>query len=84
MENAGEGTDTVQSYVPFSLADFVENLTLLGSASYGVGNGSNNVIMGDAADNPLLRGNGGADTILGGDGNDWIDGESGNSALPLG
>ena len=84
VENAGEGTDTVQSYVPFSLPDFVENLTLLGSASYGVGNGSNNVIMGDAADNPLLRGNGAADTILGGDGNDWIDGDSGNNALPFG
>lgn len=79
-----DGIDTVQSYIPWALGGGLENLTLIGSASYGVGNELNNHITGNALSNPLLRGLGGADYIYGGDGNDWIEGESGNDALPMG
>ena len=78
------GIDAVQTYIPWTLAAGLENLTLLGSAAFGVGNASNNVITGNDADNPLLRGDGGADVIFGGAGNDWIDGDSGNNLLPVG
>jgi serralysin len=82
VESAGEGTDTVQSWIPWTLAANFENLTLLGSASYGVGNDANNVITGNSANNPLLRGGAGSDTIMGGAGNDWIEGETGNDPFP--
>ena len=72
------GTDTVQVFIPYVLGAELENLVLLGTASYGVGNASDNKIFGNSFSNPLLRGAGGADTIMGGDGNDWLEGETGN------
>ncbi len=81
IENPNEGTDVVRSYVPWILGENIENLTLLGSASYGVGNDLPNTLTGNAGNNPLLRGAGGADTIMGGDGNDWLEGETGNDVF---
>ncbi|MFO1378176.1 MAG: calcium-binding protein [Steroidobacteraceae bacterium] len=79
-ENAGEGTDTVQSAVTFTLAPALENLSLTGSANIdGVGNASDNILTGNSGTNTLsgLGGNdtlyaGGAagDTLIGGVGND--------------
>jgi Ca2+-binding RTX toxin-like protein len=79
-EANGEGTDTVQSSIGFSLAGkFIENLTLTGSAAVsGSGNSLANVITGNAAANSLsgadgddtLNGGGGADAMSGGIGND--------------
>ena len=70
-ENTGEGTDTVQSSVTFSLAAIanVENLTLTGTAVNGTGNSLVNVITGTTGDN-TLDGGSGADTLIGGAGND--------------
>jgi len=79
VENAGEGTDTVQSSITYALGAHVENLTLLGTASINAtGNTLGNVITGNAADNVLtggagddtLNGMAGVDTMLGGLGND--------------
>lgn len=83
IENAGEGTDTVQSSVSYSLGDNVEHLTLTGMAEAGMGNELNNKLTGNAASNKLwgqagndeLDGGAGADILIGGLGNDkyWVD-----------
>jgi Ca2+-binding RTX toxin-like protein len=71
-ENAGEGTDSVQSSVTYTLSNDVENLTLTGSGAInGTGNSLANVITG----------NSGANIIGGGDGNDTIDGAGGNDTI---
>jgi Ca2+-binding RTX toxin-like protein len=73
-ELAGQGTDTVKSYVTRSLATAgwteVENLTLRGtSAINGTGNVWANTLVGNDAAN-VLDGGAGADTMVGGKGND--------------
>ncbi len=72
-ENAGQGTDTVQSTVTVAtLAANVENLTLtLAGNINGTGNTLDNV----------LTGNTGANTLTGGAGNDTINGGTGNDTM---
>ncbi len=79
VEFSGEGTDTVQAVVSYSLGAEVENLTLTGTAAIdGVGNALANRMIGNAAANVLaglggddaLDGRAGADTLIGGAGND--------------
>src|SRR5207249_1627598 len=70
VDNAGEGTDTVQSAVTYTLAANVENLTLTGaSAINGTGNTLNNIITGNSTAN-VLDGGAGVDTLVGGTGDD--------------
>jgi VCBS repeat-containing protein len=79
-ENAGEGTDGVQSSVAFDLATTpnVENLLLTGAANVtGIGNGLDNAITGNAGDNSLA-GAAGADTLDGGGGIDTLAGGTGD------
>jgi len=78
-EFAGEGMDTVEASVTYTLGSEVENLILTGLTGIdGTGNALNNVLQGNAADNTLTGGAGndslngmkGLDTLAGGAGND--------------
>ena len=81
VENANEGTDTVQSTITWTLATNVENLTLTGTAVVnGTGNTLNNVITGNGANN-ILDGAAGDDTLIGGVGADTMKGGLGNDTF---
>ncbi len=65
-ELPGEGLDTIQSSVTYTLGANVENLTLSGtSAINGTGNGLDNVIIGNSAGNRLTGGAGNDTYVVG-------------------
>ena len=79
VESAGEGSDTVQSAVTWTLGANLENLTLTGTGVINAtGNALDNVLIGNSAINTLtglagkdwLDGGAGADKLLGGLGDD--------------
>ena len=77
-ELANEGTDSVTSSVTYTLASYVENLTLTGSGTLsGTGNALDNVLTGNSGNNTLTAG-AGNDTIDGGAGNDTMLGGAGD------
>ncbi|MEO8344905.1 MAG: calcium-binding protein [Betaproteobacteria bacterium] len=77
-ELASGGTDTVQASVTYTLATYLENLTLTGSAAInGTGNAGNNILTGNAGAN-TLTGNAGDDQLNGGAGVDTLKGGTGN------
>jgi Ca2+-binding RTX toxin-like protein len=80
-EDAG-GNDTVQTDVNnYTLGNFVENLTLLGTANLkGNGNELANVLTGNAGNNKLA-GMLGNDALAGGAGNDTLNGNEGGDTL---
>jgi type VI protein secretion system component Hcp len=70
IENAGEGTDTVNASIHYRMTANVENLILSGSADLqGYGNDLANTITGDTGSD-LLNGLAGADAMSGGLGGD--------------
>jgi len=69
VEAVGGGTDTIQSTSSLALPDNVENLTLLGFAANGTGNGLANRIIGNSTTN-VLDGGAGADFMDGGGASD--------------
>jgi len=74
VETGGAGRDSVRSTVSYTLANFVENITLLTTADLdAVGNGFNNTMIGNAGANTLM-GAGGLDILFGNAGNDVLDG----------
>jgi Ca2+-binding RTX toxin-like protein len=80
FENAGEGTDTVVCSANFYLYANLENLTLTGTAFFGVGNELDNALTGNDAENLLIAG-AGNDVARGGAARDAIFGEAGNDQL---
>lgn len=79
VEFANAGTDLVRSSADtYTLAGYVENLTLTGSSAInGSGNGLNNMLTGNSGNN-ILMGDAGNDTLNGGIGADTLMGGSGN------
>ena len=77
------GTDLV--IVSFSnaytLGNFVENLTLIGSAHEGYGNAGANVMTGSINSGNYLQGYSGDDTLIGGNQTDRLFGDAGNDTL---
>ncbi|MFM7458726.1 MAG: hypothetical protein ACKO3R_08730, partial [bacterium] len=75
-ELSGEGTDTVNASINYSLGANVENLTLTGTAAINAtGNTLNNTIIGNSGNNTLSGGAGGSD------GDDYLDGGDGDDTL---
>ncbi len=69
-ETLNQGTDTVVSFINYTLTTDVENLTLGGVDNInGTGNNQNNSIYGNSGDN-ILYGGGGNDLLYGGAGAD--------------
>lgn len=89
-EQAGQGYDTVQSSVTYTLRNHVERLELTGGAAINgsgnvlgndlVGNGAANVLRGLDGDDSLA-GMGGDDTLVGGRGQDEMFGGDDNDTL---
>jgi Ca2+-binding RTX toxin-like protein len=82
IENTGEGTDTVRSYINWTLGADVERLELQGTGNLnGAGNANNNTLVGNSGNN-LLNGGGGNDYMVGGAGNDiFVVGAGGDSTI---
>jgi serralysin len=86
FEEAGAGTDTVESTSSFYLYANIEHLTLTGSANnFGVGNEQANTLTGNSGENLLIgwdandtiNGGGARDAIFGVEGDDVLNGEAG-------
>ncbi|WP_197436002.1 calcium-binding protein, partial [Agrobacterium vitis] len=70
VETAGQGYDTVETTINYTLSNDVEKLKYVGTTSFtGTGNDQDNTIVGGAGDDTLI-GNGGADKLEGGLGSD--------------
>ncbi|MBP2636896.1 MAG: Hemolysin-type calcium binding domain protein, partial [Firmicutes bacterium] len=83
-ELAGQGIDTVASWITYTLGNDLENLSLMGSKDIdGTGNGFDNAITGNKFNN-VLRGGAGDDVLDGNSGNDFLWGEAGNDILDSG
>src|SRR5262245_34423419 len=76
-EQPGEGSDTVQSSISYTLGAHVENLELTGTATRGTGNALNNILAGNDLGNTLTGGDGN-DTLIGAGGSDVLTGGPGS------
>lgn len=81
IEVPGEGIDTVRALINYTLGDYVNNLTLIGTASInGTANEYDNVVIGNSGNN-ILNGGAGNDKLTGGTGNDSLIGGIGTDQV---
>jgi len=76
VEQTNAGIDEARSSVGYTLPDWVNNLTLTGSAISGTGNAIDNVITGNGLGN-ILSGGDANDTLIGAGGSDTLTGGAG-------
>lgn len=69
FEAADQGTDTISTWMSYTLPSNVENLVVTGEGNHAFGNGSNNIISGGAG-SQTISGGGGNDVLVGGGGAD--------------
>lgn len=69
VENAGEGIDTIDTWMSYTLPDNFENLRVTGDGRYAFGNELDNIITGGAG-SQTIDGGGGNDVLIGGGGAD--------------
>jgi serralysin len=81
IELPGNGYDEVYSSADYSMTPNVETLFLVGTAINGIGNATNNAIIGDDQNNILQTGDGTFEFINGGNGNDVLIGGHGHDEL---
>ncbi|MGK7867226.1 calcium-binding protein [Falsiroseomonas sp. E2-1-a20] len=85
IESAGGGADSVWANLAgggYLLPPHVENLSLQGTAIFGMGNDQNNSIAGNSLANYLYGGDG-ADRLRGGRGDDTLEGGEGSDRFVL-
>ncbi len=77
IEDARGSFDDIYASVDYTLPDYVEHLTLTGTAIHGSGNSARNTIVGNASNN-ILEGGAGNDTLAGNEGDDILYGGTGS------
>src|SRR5574338_113817 len=81
VEVAGEGNDTVDARISYTLSANVENLRLRGTGDIsGIGNELDNTLLGNSGNNALY-GMAGNDTLISGAGHDLLDGGAGDDVM---
>ena len=81
FEAAGEGTDTVQTALSYTLGSNLEVLSIIGGDTVVAwGNGGNNTLYGNAT-NSTYFGDAGNDLIVGGSGNETLEGGAGSDTM---
>ena len=79
-ELAGEGTDTVYSYLDYTLGANIENLVQMNARTVGHGNAGDNILSSQGT-KANLYGEAGNDTLIGTNGRDYLNGGDGNDTL---
>lgn len=69
FEQAGEGIDTISTWMSYTLPANIENLTVTGSGRYAIGNSGDNIITGGSG-RQTIDGGLGDDVLKGGAGSD--------------
>jgi Ca2+-binding RTX toxin-like protein len=80
-EAANEGEDLAYAYINYTLTDNVEHLILVGTATNGIGNNSDNFILANTTLGGMLMGSNGNDSLFGGSANDTLSGGLGSDYL---